>query len=163
MGLPFSYELDGVIMYDKFSGSHASDLAIGTPVTITYTPPTTESGSVVVGGGVVSSSVSVAAAASVANTAATPCLAVPVASTNSVASTVSSVAASGNAAAASPASVVASDQVAVIGGASDEAATADLAPAGSFARTHRHMKTSAADKVFATLWADVEGINPAAC
>ena len=162
----FGYELDGVIKSDTFSGSHASDLAIGTPVTITYTPPGAENESVVVGGGMVGSSVSVAAAASVANTAETPAassLAVPVANAAiRCTPTVSSVAASGNAAAASPASVVVSDPVATIGGASEEAVAADLAPAGSFATTHPHMNTIAADKVFAPFRADVEGINPVA-
>ncbi len=34
----FMYELDGVAKADTFHGSKASDLAIGTPVTITYAP-----------------------------------------------------------------------------------------------------------------------------
>ena len=34
----FMYELDGVFKTDTFNGSKASDLAIGTPVTITYAP-----------------------------------------------------------------------------------------------------------------------------
>ena len=68
----FGYEMDGVIKFDDFRGSHASDLAIGTPVTITYTPPGGENESAVVGGGMVGNSVSVASAASVANTAEAP-------------------------------------------------------------------------------------------
>ena len=71
-----------MVQCDNFGGSRAADLAIGTPVTITYTPPGAENESGGCWRGVVGSSVSVAAAAPVGNTAETPAasaLAVPVA------------------------------------------------------------------------------------
>ena len=167
----FGYEMDGVIKFDSFRGSHAADLAIGTPVTITYTPGEGENDAVVVGGGMVGSSVSVAAAESVANTAETPvpsCLAVPVANAATSASptvvnppAASNIVVGINAAAGSPASAVVSDPVATTGGASEDAVSADLASAGSSDKTNQHINAIAADKVFGTFWADLEGVNPA--
>ena len=74
----FGYELDGVKKFDSFFGTRAGDLAIGTPVTITYAPPETQDMGMSVGAafvssvspnGVVASSPSVASVA-----AATPSL-----------------------------------------------------------------------------------------
>ena len=51
----FVYELDGVKKFDNFFGSRAGDLAIGTPVTITYAPPETQDMGMSVGAVFVSS------------------------------------------------------------------------------------------------------------
>ena len=53
----FVYEADGVKKFDSFFGSRAGDLAIGTPVTITYTPPETQDVGMSVGAAFVSRSV----------------------------------------------------------------------------------------------------------
>jgi autotransporter-associated beta strand protein len=162
----FDYELDGVVKCDTFSGSHASDLAIGTPVTITYTPSAGENDAVVVGGSMVGSSASAASAASVASAAAPPvasCLAVPVAS---AAATASPPPAGASPLAASPATVaptaaVSGDSTAAGGGAGENAAAADLGSTVLSATAGGQNATvAAADEFFATLGADSPLIAP---
>ena len=51
----FVYQLDGVKKFDSFFGTRAGDLAIGTPVTITYAPPETQDMGMSVGAAFVSS------------------------------------------------------------------------------------------------------------
>ena len=167
----FGYELDGVKKFDSFFGTRAGDLAIGTPVTITYAPPETQDMGMSVGAafvssvspnGVVASSPSVASVA-----AATPSLlvvtspaaggmvsvvpaGVPMAAPTAIASPLPANTTTPASVAPTPAMV---DAVLVVNSAvAEDPLAADLGFASSSA-TPAAGDAAAVDAVFATYWA----------